>query len=75
MNAQALGSQPGSAISNFENSKPGATVQPTSVKAPSGSADCHSSASTITCGRSPCKRSVPRMTSRAFFAILGEPKL
>ena len=63
----ALGDQPGDqlrgASSNPANSKPGATVQPTSVQSPRLSAACHSPAGTIACGRSPAARSGPRRTT------------
>ena len=47
-------------------SKPGATVQPTSVHSPSVSAACQACAGTTACGRSPAARSLPDvMRSRA----------
>ncbi len=56
------GCQSGGAISKLEKSKPGATVQPTSVQSPSASADCHQLAGTIACGRSPARMSVPSVS-------------
>ena len=56
------GSQSFGASSNFANSNPGATVQPTSVQSPVLSAACHASAGTIACGRSPAARSGPSVT-------------
>ena len=56
------GLQPGSAMTKPLNSKPGDTVQPTSVNSPSVLADCHTCASMTTCGRSPRARSDPRTT-------------
>ena len=53
------GSQPGSASSNWVKSKPGATVQPTSVQSPRLRAVCHQPAGTTACGRSPALRSMP----------------
>ena len=56
--ASTGGCQSGSASSNRSNSKPGDTVLPTSVHAPSLRADCHSPGSTTSCGRSPPAKSV-----------------
>ena len=56
--------QPGGAISKPEKSKPGATVQPTSVQAPRLCACCHACAGTTACGRSPEAGSAPRRASR-----------
>src|SRR5207245_1169517 len=50
------------ASSNRENSKPGATVQPTRVQSPLLSAACQARAGTIACGRSPSARSGPSRT-------------
>ncbi len=50
------------AISNFENSKPGATVQPTRVQFPRLRALCQSPAGTTAWGVCPAARSVPRTT-------------
>ncbi len=53
------GSQPVGASSNPANSKPGETVQPTSVHAPRERAACQAPGGTIVCGRCPDARSAP----------------
>ena len=52
------------ANSNFANSNPGATVQPTSVQSPLLSAACQACGGTIACGTSPAARSGPSFTLR-----------
>ena len=54
------GDHPGWAIEKPENSKPGATVQPTNVQFPRLSACCQWLAGTIAWGRSPISTSGPR---------------
>src|SRR6056297_1962712 len=49
------------AISKPVNSKPGATVQPTRVHAPSDLACCQTCGGITCCGRSPAVRLVPRV--------------
>ena len=53
------GSQSGGASSKPLNSKPGDTVQPTSVQAPSERAACQTWRGTTACGCSPTPKSVP----------------
>src|SRR6202050_4889082 len=66
------GVQPAGAISNLANSKPGATVHPTSVQSPNDCAACHACAGTTACGRWPAPRSLPNvMTSRRPFAAIS----
>ena len=75
----AGGCQSGGAISKAEKSKPGDTVQPTRVHAPSEVADCHQSAGTIACGRSPTRISGPSVSvvaglpSSAMLSASGAP--
>ena len=52
----AGGHQPGAATSKPANSKPGATVQPTSVQAPRLRACCQWNAGTSACGRCPASK-------------------
>ena len=56
------GSQSGAANSKLANSKPGATVQPTSVQSPVVSAVCQAKTGTMACGRSPLATSGPSRT-------------
>jgi hypothetical protein len=58
------GAQPFGASSNFEKSKPGATVHPTKVQSPVLVAACHARAGTIACGASPAARSGPSLMLR-----------
>ena len=56
------GCQSFGANSNFANSKPGATVQPTNVQSPRLCAACQAWGGTTACGRSPVTRSQPSVT-------------
>ena len=63
---QTGGSQSGGASSKPSKSNAGATMQPTSVQAPSGRAACQAPAGTTTCGSSPAMTSAPsRWTATA----------
>ena len=62
---RGVGRQSGGAISKPAKSKPGATVQPTSVHAPRLVAVCQWPAGTTICGRWPARRSGPRWLAGA----------
>jgi hypothetical protein len=63
------------ASSKPENSKPGATPQPTSVHAPRLIAFCQQCTGTANCGRSPAKRSGPRRCTLVSLPFCPDPRI
>ncbi len=80
LEAGLVGLQPLGANSNVAKSKPGATVQPTSVQSPVVEAACQACGGTMPCGSCPAATSGPSVIVRwpaslAISSVSGAPSM